>query len=163
MCFLGEPLQYTVQSDAVTISPSGLGITIKIPPDAVPPEENANIIIRPCLSGPFHYPDGYEPLSAIYYITSDRHSKKNVELELVHFGELKTEEQARDMAFFSAESSPVNVGGKQQFKFNRMQGGEFTISKIYGTISCKHFCFLGIFGKPQGTCIYAVSPTAWGL
>ena len=151
MCFLGEPLQYTVKSDPVTISPSGLAITIKIPSNAFPPGEYG-ISIQPCLSGPLDFPDGYEPLSAIYHISTSACFQKSFELELGHFGDVMTEEQASNMAFFHAKSSPVDVSaGKQKFKFSRAEGGEFAIGKSHGRISSEHFCFLAILGfKPKG-------------
>ena len=133
VCFLGEPLQFPVQSDPVTISPSGLAITIKIPQDAFPPGDHV-ISIQPCLSGPFDYPDEYEPLSAIYHITTSAFFQKNFEMELGHFGDLMTEEQASNMAFFQARSFLMDVGSEKKFKFNRIQGGEFAIGKNTGTI-----------------------------
>ena len=146
VCFLGEPLEYKVQSDPVTISPSGLGITIKIPANAVPPGQCANIVLRPCLSGPFHYPEGYEPLSAVYHISADTHILKRMELKFLHFGELLTKEEASKMAFCIAKSSPVDVGGEQMFKFNRIEGGKFAVGDNCGTISSTHFCFLSVAG-----------------
>ena len=158
MCFLGEPLQFPVKSDAVIISPTDLAITIKIPPDAFPPGEHV-ISVRPCLSGPFDYPDEYEPLSAIYHISASASFQKSFEMELGHFGDLMTEEQAGNMAFFRARSSPVDVGGEKKFKFNRIQGGEFAIGKSFGTISSEHFCFLAIFGfKPKGIHPNSIGP-----
>ena len=158
VCFLGEPLQYKVQSDPVTISPSGLGITIKIPANAVPPGKCANIVIRPCLSGPFHYPEGYEPLSAVYHISADTHFLKSIELEFIHFGKLVTKEKASKIAFCSAKSSPADVGGKQMFRFNCIEGGKFAVGDNHGRISFTHFCFLSVAGcEPKSTWICVCS------
>ena len=141
VCFLGEPLEHVLSSKQVTISPPDLGITLDIPSDAVPPGEHVTVIIRPCLSAPFQYPDGYEPLSAVYYISTNTSLKKKGQLRLEHFGDLQTKEQADKMTFFSAKSSPVMVDGKKVYQFGVVKGGEFRMGKNYGTISLEHFCF----------------------
>ena len=142
--FLGDPLEYAVQSEPVTISPPGLGISMTIPQDAVPPEEQVNVTVRPCLAGSFQYPEGYEPLSAIYHIhvSDDSSFQKDVEVEFEHFGQLETEEQASKMTFFIAESSPVVVDGRDVFKFSPVKGGNFAVGGSHCTYSSKHFCFV---------------------
>jgi hypothetical protein len=57
-----------------------------------------------------------------------------------------TKEEASKMAFCIAKSSPVDVGGKQMFKFNRIEGGKFAVGDNCGTISSTHFCFLSVAG-----------------
>ena len=142
--FLGDPLEYAVQSEPVTISPPGLGISMTIPQDAVPPEEQVNVTIRQCLAGSFQYPEGFEPLSAIYHIpvSDDSSFQKDVEVEFEHFGQLETEEQASKMTFFDAKSSPVVVGGRNVFKFSPVKGGRFAVGGSHCTYSSKHFGFL---------------------
>ena len=140
VCFLGEPLEYFVSSKQVTISPPDLGVTLDIPSDAVPPGEHVTVTIRPCLSGPFQYPDGYEPLSAVYYISTNISLMKKGQLTLEHFGDLQTKEQADNMTFFNAKS-PVVVDGKKVYQFGLVKGGKSAMGKNYGTISLEHFCF----------------------
>ena len=128
-----------MQSKAVTISPPGLGISMNIPPDAVPPEKCVNITLRPCFTGSFQYPEGYEPLSAVYHISANLPFQKNIEIVLEHFGELETEEQASKMTFFSAKSSPVRDDGGL-FQFNEIEGGIFVVGEHHGTYSSEHIC-----------------------
>ena len=140
--FLGKPLKYVVRSEQVTISPPNLGVTLDIPSGAVPPGQYITVTIRPCLSGSFRYPEGYEPLSAVYHISTDTHLKKKGKLTIEHFGDLQTKEQADNMTFFSAKSSPVKVDGKEVYQFGMVKGGEFQMGDKYGTISLQHFCFV---------------------
>ena len=131
-----------MQSEPVTLSPPGLGISMTIPQDAVPPEEQVNVTVRPCLAGSFQYPEGYEPLSAIYHISADSSFQKDVDVEFEHFGQLEMEEQASKMTFFNAESSPVMVDGRNVFKFSPVKGGRFAVGGSHCTYSSKHFGFL---------------------
>ena len=140
--FLGEPQEYAVQSEPVTISLPGLGMSMMIPQDAVPDENNVNVTVRPCLAGSFQFPEGYEPLSAVYHISADSSFQKNVDFDFEHFGQLETEEQASNMTFFIAESSPEVVDGRNVFKFSPVKGGRFEVGGSHCTYSSKHFGFL---------------------
>ena len=131
-----------MSSKQVTISPPDLGVTLNIPSDAVPPGEHVTVTIRPCLSGPFQFPDGYEPLSAVYYISTNTGLKKKGHLTVEHFGDLQTKEQADNMTFFSETSLPVLVDGKKVYQFAVVKGGEFRMGENYGVISLEHFCFI---------------------
>ena len=142
VCFLGKPLKYVVSSKQVTISPPDLGITLDIPSGAVPPGEYITVTIRPCLFGSFQYPEGYEPLSAVYHISTNTHLKKKGKLTLEHYGDVQTKQQADNMTFFSAKSSPVRVDGKEVYQFGMVKGGEFQTGDKCGTISLQHFCFV---------------------
>ena len=55
-CFLGEPVKVPVQSEPVTITPPGLGLSLKIPHDALQDvkdgNQQLNVSLRTCLSGP---------------------------------------------------------------------------------------------------------------
>ena len=142
VCFLGNPLKYEVGSEGADISPPDLGISLKVPPDAVLPEDTVNVTIRPCLSGPFHYSDGSDPLSAVYLIAADSSFKKKVELKLEHSGPLETEEQASQITFLSAKSVPDIIGKMEVFKFVPLKHGKFAMGDTKGTCALKHFCFI---------------------
>ena len=152
VCFLGEPLEYLLSSKQVTISPPNLGVTLSIPSDAVPRGEHVTVTIRPCLSGPFQYPEGYEPLSAVYHISTNTSLKKKGQLTLEHFGDLQTKKEADNMTFFSVKS-PVMVDGKKVYQFGVVKGGKFRVGENYGAISLEHFCFVveGIHSRNEVT------------
>ena len=145
-------MEYVVSSEQVTISPPNLGVTLDIPSHSVRPGEHVTVTIRPCLSGPFQYPEGYEPLSAVYYISTNTSLKKKGKLTLKHFGDLQTKKEADNMTFFSVKS-PVTFDGKKVYQFGVVKGGEFEIGENYGTISLEHFCFVveGIRSRNEET------------
>ena len=132
ICFLGEPQEVAVQSEPVTLSPPGLGVTLKIPPNAVQSsDEPVNVSLRACLpSTVFQYPEGCTPLSAVYHISSDSAFNKDVKLTIEHCADLKTDKQAKEMTFLRAESKE-----KGKCRFTPMEGGVFEAGVHRCTIS----------------------------
>ena len=139
ICFLGEPQEVAVQSEPVTLSQPGLGVTLKIPPNAVQSsDEPVNVSLRTCLSSTvFQYPEGCTPLSAVYHISSDSALDKDVELSIEHFADLKTDTQANEMTFFRAESAREG-----KFIFTPMAGGQFEVGGHRCTISTRKFGYV---------------------
>ena len=138
ICFLGEPHEVTVQSEAVTISPPGHGISLKIPPNAIQsPDKPVNVSLQTCLSSSvFQYPEGCTPLSAVYLISSDMAFDKDVELTFEHFAELETDKQANEMTFLRAEAQ-----GEGKYIFVPMEGGKFKVGGHRCTISTQQMNF----------------------
>ena len=135
VCFLGEPHEVAVQSEPVTLSAPGLGVTLKIPPNAVQSsDEPVNISLRACLpSTVFQYPKGCTPLSAVYHISSNSVlNKQNIELTIEHFANLETDRQANEMTFFWAESKEMG-----KYSFTPMEGGVFEAGGHKCTISTR--------------------------
>ena len=134
ICFLGEPQEVAVQSEPVTISPPGLGVTLKIPPNAVQSsDEPATVSLRACLpSTVFQYPEGCTPLSAVYHISSNSVFNKDIELSIEHFADLKTDKQANEMTFLRADSEE-----KGKYRFTPMEGGVFEAGGHKCTISTR--------------------------
>ena len=139
ICFLGEPQEVAVQSEPVTLSPPGLGVTLKIPPNAVQSsDEPVNVSLRTCLSSTvFQYPEGCTPLSAVYHISSNSAFYKDVELSIEHFADLTTDTQANEMTFFRAESE-----GEGKFIFTPMAGGQFKVRGHRCTIATRKFAYV---------------------
>ena len=123
-----------MQSEPVTISPPGLGVTLKIPPIAVQSsDERVNVSLRACLpSTVFQYPEGCTPLSAVYHISSDSAFDKDIELTIEHFADLNTNKQANEMAFFKAGSVE-----KGKYSFTPMEDGVFEAGSHRCTISTR--------------------------
>ena len=123
-----------MQSEPVTLSPPGLGVTLKIHPNAVQSsDEPVNVSLRTCLSSTvFQYPEGCTPLSAVYHISSNSAFNKEVELSIEHFADLKTDTQANEMTFFRAESKE-----KGKYRFTPMEGGMFEAGGHRCTISTR--------------------------
>ena len=126
------------------------GISLSIPPDAVPPGIVQRISVRPCVSGPFKFPDEYEPLSAVYLITHNAEKlelkpEQKVELTLEHYARLETDQQANQMTFLSA-SPPERDSGQQVIEFRPVRGGTFPVHERNGVLPVNHFCYNAIGG-----------------
>ena len=143
--FLGKPAEFVVtqQQEAVTLSPPGHGVSIMIPQDALRPDEPMNISFKTCLSGDFKFPEGYEPFSSVYHITTDRPFEKEVELSIEHFAHIKTDEQVKDMTFFVAKP----VKGSKEIEFTAISGGKFEVGKESCVLSTRTFSFWGVGTK----------------
>ena len=113
-----------VQSEPVTLSPPGLEVTLKIPPNAVQSsDEPSTVSLRACLpSTVFQYTEGCTPLSGVYHISSNSAFNKDIELTIEHFADLETDKQANEMTFFRAESEE-----KGKYRFTRVEGGVFKV------------------------------------
>ena len=131
-----------MQSESVTIAPSGLGVSLKIPPGAVSGKP-INVTVQACLSGStFKYPEGCTPLSAVYHISTNLFFKKEVELTFEHFAELETEKETSEMTFFRAKSVPVMKNGREEFIFTPIESGKFEVGGKMCTLSTQAFCFV---------------------
>ena len=139
MCLLEKPVQFTVNpgQKPVTISPPGHGVSLKIPQDAVQLDKPVNVAFKTCMSGRFKYPEGYDPLSPVYHITTDTPFKSNVELSIEHFANIETEEQAKQMTFFVAR--PLEKD--EEIQFSPIEGGKFVAGKESCTLSTQSFSF----------------------
>ena len=139
-----------MQSEPVTISPPGLGVTLKIPRGAVRPDADkpVNVAVQACLSGStFIYPEGCTLLSAVYHISADSHFEKEVDMTFDHFAELETEKQASAMTIFQAESLPTVKDGKAQFIFSPIDGGKFAVGETQCTFSTQEFSLVSAGSK----------------
>ena len=102
------------------------------------------------MSGPFKFPDEYEPLSAVYLITHSAEKlelkpEQKVELTLEHYARLETDQQANQMTFLSA-SPPERDSGQQVIAFRPVRGGKFPVHERHGVLPVKHFCYITIGG-----------------
>lgn len=102
------------------------------------------------MSGPFKYPEGCEPLSAVYLITHNVEKlelrlEQEVELRLEHYARLETDDEANQMTFLSA-SSPERDSRQQVVELRPVRGGKFPVHERHGTLPVKHFCYVTIGG-----------------
>ena len=131
------------EQKTVTICPPGHGVSLKIPQDAVQPDEPVNVAFKTCFSGSFKYPEGYDPLSSVHHISTDKPFEKDVELSIEHFANIETEEQTKDMTFFIAQPSEAT----KEIQFVLMEGGKFEVGKESCTLSTQTFGFLSAGAK----------------
>ena len=122
------------EQKTVTISPSGQGVSLKIPQNAQP-DKPVNITFKTCLSGSFKYPEGYDPLSSVYHISTSTSFNGDTELSIEHFGNIETKKQAKGMTFLFAP----HHGGSDDINFTPVKGGKFEVGKETGTLSTQNF------------------------
>lgn len=136
--FMGDPWQETVTSKGMLIRWDEIGIKIYIPPGAVLEGKPITVTVRPCLSGPFVLPPGYELASPVYAISQSSRFWKRIQLFMVHFANLQSKEDCEEMTFLTSRSS-------QRLKVQ--QGGTFQMRTQEGRVSLDHFCKKAIARK----------------
>ncbi len=124
-----------------------MGISLAIPPNAVPRGKVVKLSIWPCLSGPFVPPEGYELASPVYLISPAFSFEQDVELTLHHFASLTTDSDCDSMVFVSAKSSPSFMGERPEYQFRVMENGHFKRHSSIGTLSLRHFCKTAVARK----------------
>ena len=140
-----------------------IGISIVVPEDSLPPDESVDLVIQPCLSGPFEMPEDIKPASPAYLIETKKkvELKKSLIVRIQHCANLQTEEDCKDMVFLQANSYPVHrPGSKPVYIFKKVDGveGRFTAGESQvGEIELTQFSFLGIGRKSTGILIIMFS------
>ena len=139
ICFLGDPWKENVTVKGGKISWKDIGVEIEIPPGAVPKGKSLELRVRPCLSGPYSLPQGYQLASPVYLITPAFEFVKEVRLSVTHFAHLDDENDCNRMTFISSSSSPV-LTPQLHYNFKLMKGGIFKEEENNGVLYLKHFC-----------------------
>ena len=151
--FYETPISKRITSSGATIDRlQDMGISISVSEGSLSPsEEPLDLIIHPCLRGPFRIPKKYEFVSPVYLISLSRktHSQKNVTLKIHHYTSLTCKEDCEDMAFFSASSTPEFESSEPVYTFKKIRGVKttFRLGDQVGEISLRHFSFGGIGKK----------------
>ena len=81
------------------ISSQDYGITIIIPPGAIPQGTEILVQVHCCFGGPFVLPKGYRLCSPVYIISPPFHFLKDIELQMVHHAYLSDPEDCSQMMF----------------------------------------------------------------
>ena len=166
MCFLGDPLLESVDSYGRYISWSDVGISISVPPDAIPNGEVVHIKVWPCLQGPFVLPVGYELVSPVYQVSPAFYFKKGVEVFVAHFAALQSDEDCDAMTFVSARSLPQSEHSYPEYHFKDLKKGRFEKNTMTGRVTLNHFCKLAVARQqnhvegPEGALIKSLLLTA---
>ena len=150
-CFKEKAVKIKVppSEDAVTISPRGLGVTLKVPPETMeqvgaPP----TFAITTCTPQSFVYPEGYKSLSPIYYIASNKPLEKELEVLLEHNVNIESSEQAEEMIFCIAQPPE---DGKKEIHFIPIPAGEFKAGKEHGSLITNQLGFINAGTKAGDT------------
>ncbi len=146
-----------ITSSETTISlMEDMGISIHIPEDSLAntsSEDEVDLMIRPCFTGPFQSPQEYESASPVYLIHPSRpvEFQKDVTIRIHHSVNLKSEKECEDMVFLSASSTPKYYYFNYYYKFREIKGAKmsFKPGDRVGEIKLRHFCDVKIGKKKR--------------
>ena len=116
------------------------GLILSAPADILPSSETCKVAITALAGGDFEFPKGSELVSAVYAIFISKTLLKPLTVNIQHCVALETPEQCKSLQFVKATLN--NRGLPYQFKV--LEGGCFTPENQYGSISCTHFCLIGV-------------------
>ena len=111
-----------------------------IPEDALGLSDTCVIAIRAVIAGNFDFPEGTEPVSAIYGISTSVEFVKPITLEMQHCVALKQKKDCHYLSFAVAHVSPDQPC--LPCSFQELGGGSFSPGSQYGIITCSSFCCL---------------------
>ena len=150
-CFMEESVKVDVppSEETVILAPRGLGIVVKVPPEAL--QQNgipSTFAFTACSPESFDFPDGYKSLSPIYYIAANKPLEKKVELKIEHSADIETDEQAQEMIFCVAKPPE---DGSQKVHFIPIPAGEFEADAEHGILATKYLGFINAGTKTAAT------------
>ena len=119
------------------------GFRIFIPEDALLPYETCHVSVKATVGGHFQFPEGTEPVSAIYGICFSRQPAR---MEMQHCVKLENPEHRKFMSFAIASHDPSSMS----YTFHEVPGGGFEENKFFGSIDRQQFCFWTIIWRILG-------------
>ena len=145
--FVGAPIKKLVTSKGADIDLDDIGLSISIPEQPFGGSvDSVELLIHPCLSGPFILPDGYELASPVYVIEPSQQGvlQKPCTVRIQHYISLRNERDCDGMTFISANIAPQNRWfGPYHFKEIKGSKQTFKPRSQVGEIELQHFCCLG--------------------
>ena len=152
--FLGAPRRKQITSKGANIVLSDIGLSISVPEQPLQGiVDSVDLLIHPCLNGPFKLPDGYELASPVYIIETSQQGvlQKPCTVRIDHFVRLSNQQDCQNMAFLSSNSKPPKVGPYQYvFKSIEQVKPKFSPNNQFGEIELKHFCGLAVVRQLLG-------------
>ena len=144
------------------------GVEVTVPPHIVPPGSTVRVKVQPSFapSDVFVMPEGIQSASPSYFISSDSSADLNGEITVTmeHHVRVSTREEADDLLFLCAHSSPKRSGSQYLYKYQEVSEGrsEFTPGENKGRLTTtrqlsNEFLKIGISQKikdrlSQGEC-----------
>ena len=138
-----------------------MGITISVPEGTLREEDSTDLLIHPCVSGPFELPAGYEPASPAYLVQPSRAATihKDVTVRMHHYAGLQTEEDCEEMVFVSASPTPLDTQSGPVYRFKEVTGARcvFRLKDPVGEITLRHFCFIRVCRRRPGKLLFSTT------
>ena len=102
--------------------------------------ERCEVAVVALAGGQFKLPEKTKLVSAVYGISVSKTLLKPLTLKLQHCVAMETNDQADHLKFARAPLIEYSLNAE----FAIMEGGEFRPGSWYGSISCYHFCKVGV-------------------
>ena len=101
--------RFTVTGDnsAFTLDWVQFGLRIEVPEGSLPARHRTELHVKAIIDGDFILPPDIYLVSGIYQITSSEQFKKNVTLHLPHAAIIKSEKEASNFRFYTADCSSL--------------------------------------------------------
>ncbi|XP_064384748.1 uncharacterized protein LOC135333670 isoform X2 [Halichondria panicea] len=134
------------------------GVQVAVPPNVVPAGTSVSIKVQPSLASKdvFVMPEGIQSASPSYLISGEGLNGE-VTLSMEHHVRVSTHQEADDLLFLQADSSPKRSGSKSMYEYQEVQEGrsEFTPGGNTGRLTLgtrlKNFFKIGRRGKKGNT------------
>ena len=134
--------EWVVTKEDMTFQWIGHGFKLRIPKNALPEGvSECSINIRVSLAGQFELPEGYELVSAVYWVATPGRFIKPVTIEVQHCANFSNPSQ---LCFVRTSCAQKSL----PYKFKIIDGGSFSLGSKYGALSTIHFCGMGV-GKKE--------------
>ena len=114
------------------------GFKLHVPENALPEGiSELSVNIKASLAGQFELPEGYELVSAVYWVATPGKFTKPVTIEVQHCANFSKPNQLHFVCTSCAQKS-------LPYKFKFIDGGLFSPCNMYGVLSTTHFSGTGI-------------------
>ena len=134
---VGE-VNLVITNEAVSFPWEGYGFKLNVPNSVLPegiPECPVNI--KASLMGQFELPEGYELISAVYWVCAPGKFSKPLTIEVQHCANFSNPSQ---LCFVRTNCTQKSL----PYMFKLVDGGSFTLGSKYGILSTTHFSGNGI-------------------
>ena len=109
------------------------GFKLHVPENALPESiSEYTVNIKASLAGQFELPEGYELVSALYWVITPGSFTKPITIEIQHCANFSDPNQ---LLFVCTDHAQKSL----PYKFEVIDGGSFTIGNKYGALSTMHF------------------------
>ena len=130
--------ELVVTNEGMTFTLQDHGFKLHVPKNALPegtPKYSVNIKVS--LAGQFELPDGYELVSAVYWVRTRGKFTKPVTIEAQHCANFSNPNQ---LCFVRTSCVQKSL----PYKFEIIDGGSFSLGTRYGALSTTDFSGIGI-------------------
>ena len=130
--------QLVVTNEAMNFKWKNHGLKLHVPENALPEGVSEYLVnIKVSLSGQFELPEGYELVSAVYWVATPGKFTKSVTIETQHCANFTNSSQLHFVCTSCAQKS-------LPYKFKFIDEGVFTLGSKYGSLSTTRFSGIGV-------------------